>query len=43
MTDAKNASLPLPTATPVGYPRIGAGRELKKAEEAYWAGKIDRA
>jgi 5-methyltetrahydropteroyltriglutamate--homocysteine methyltransferase len=34
---------PLPAATPVGYPRIGARRELKKAEEAYWAGKIDRA
>ena len=25
-----------------GYPRIGANRELKKAEEAYWAGKISR-
>ena len=26
----------------LGYPRIGANRELKKAEEAYWAGKITR-
>ncbi|MDN5900818.1 MAG: 5-methyltetrahydropteroyltriglutamate--homocysteine S-methyltransferase, partial [Brachybacterium sp.] len=34
---------PLPRALPVGYPRIGPGRELKKAEEAYWAGRIDHA
>ena len=26
----------------LGYPRIGANRELKKAEEAYWAGKISK-
>ncbi|MCQ2068146.1 MAG: hypothetical protein MJY68_03475 [Bacteroidaceae bacterium] len=26
----------------LGYPRVGANRELKKAEEAYWAGKISR-
>jgi len=26
----------------LGYPRIGDRRELKKATEAYWAGKIDR-
>ena len=26
----------------LGYPRVGANRELKKAEEAYWAGKITR-
>ncbi|MBR6857437.1 MAG: 5-methyltetrahydropteroyltriglutamate--homocysteine S-methyltransferase [Bacteroidaceae bacterium] len=26
----------------LGYPRVGAGRELKKAEEAYWAGKISK-
>ena len=25
-----------------GYPRIGVNRELKKAEEAYWAGKIEK-
>ncbi|QJQ94536.1 MULTISPECIES: 5-methyltetrahydropteroyltriglutamate--homocysteine S-methyltransferase [Halomonadaceae] len=27
----------------LGYPRIGANRELKKATEAYWAGAIDQA
>ena len=27
----------------LGFPRIGAGRELKTALEAYWAGKIDEA
>lgn len=26
----------------LGYPRIGAQRELKKANEAFWAGKISR-
>ncbi|MDR5865208.1 5-methyltetrahydropteroyltriglutamate--homocysteine S-methyltransferase [Halomonas koreensis] len=26
----------------LGYPRIGADRELKKATEAYWKGDIDR-
>ncbi|WP_394216125.1 5-methyltetrahydropteroyltriglutamate--homocysteine S-methyltransferase [Brachybacterium vulturis] len=34
---------PLPAATPLGYPRIGPDRELKKVEEAYWAGRIDHA
>lgn len=28
-------------ATVLGFPRIGANRELKKASEAYWAGKVD--
>ena len=28
-------------ATVYGYPRQGADRELKKATEAYWAGRID--
>ncbi|WP_344619581.1 5-methyltetrahydropteroyltriglutamate--homocysteine S-methyltransferase [Dactylosporangium salmoneum] len=28
-------------STVLGYPRIGGNRELKKAVEAYWAGKID--
>jgi 5-methyltetrahydropteroyltriglutamate--homocysteine methyltransferase len=28
-------------STVLGYPRVGANRELKKAVEAYWAGKID--
>ena len=27
-------------ATCLGFPRIGADRELKKALEAFWAGKI---
>ena len=27
----------------LGYPRIGKHRELKRAVEAYWAGKIDEA
>src|SRR5690606_25145855 len=26
----------------LGYPRIGAQRELKKASEAFWSGKITR-
>jgi 5-methyltetrahydropteroyltriglutamate--homocysteine methyltransferase len=33
----------LPTATILGYPRIGRRRELKHAVEAYWAGRIDAA
>jgi 5-methyltetrahydropteroyltriglutamate--homocysteine methyltransferase len=28
-------------STVLGYPRIGPHRELKKAVEAYWAGKLD--
>lgn len=32
----------LPTAT-IGYPRIGKNRELKKALEAYWQGKLEPA
>lgn len=34
---------PFPAASILGYPRIGRRRELKKAVEAYWAGKIDAA
>ena len=34
-------STPFPTGTILGYPRIGRRRELKKAVEAFWAGKID--
>ena len=30
-------SNPLPTATILGYPRIGENRELKRALESYWA------
>ena len=32
-----------PTGTILGYPRIGRRRELKRAVEAFWAGKIDVA
>ena len=31
------------TATILGSPRIGPNRELKRAVEGYWAGRIDRA
>src|SRR5688572_190587 len=34
---------PFGQSTVLGYPRIGANRELKKAVEAYWAGTIDAA
>jgi 5-methyltetrahydropteroyltriglutamate--homocysteine methyltransferase len=33
---------PFPAATITGYPRIGRRRELKKALEAYWAGRSTR-
>jgi 5-methyltetrahydropteroyltriglutamate--homocysteine methyltransferase len=32
-----------PTGTILGYPRIGRRRELKKAVEAFWAGKLSAA
>ena len=32
---------PFPSVTIEGYPRIGANRELKRALESYWAGRID--
>jgi len=32
-----------PTATIIGYPRIGRRRELKKAVESFWAGTITAA
>ncbi len=32
----------LPTATILGYPRIGRRRELKRAVESYWKGEIDQ-
>ena len=35
------ATTPFPKATIEGYPRIGANRELKRALESYWAGRID--
>ncbi len=34
-------SIPFGQSTVLGYPRIGANRELKKAVEAYWAGTVD--
>ncbi|WP_422742571.1 5-methyltetrahydropteroyltriglutamate--homocysteine S-methyltransferase [Micromonospora sp. WMMD754] len=34
---------PFGQSTVLGYPRIGAHRELKKAVEAYWAGTLDAA
>ncbi|MGN7148624.1 5-methyltetrahydropteroyltriglutamate--homocysteine S-methyltransferase [Arthrobacter sp. SAFR-179] len=43
MTEQKTARTPFPAASLLGYPRIGRRRELKKAVEAYWAGKIDAA
>ena len=32
----------LPSATILGYPRIGRKRELKRAVEAYWKGELDQ-
>ncbi|MFT4260242.1 5-methyltetrahydropteroyltriglutamate--homocysteine S-methyltransferase [Microbacterium sp.] len=32
-----------PAGTVLGYPRIGRRRELKKAVEAFWAGRLDLA
>jgi 5-methyltetrahydropteroyltriglutamate--homocysteine methyltransferase len=32
-----------PTGTILGYPRIGRRRELKRAVESFWAGRIDAA
>jgi 5-methyltetrahydropteroyltriglutamate--homocysteine methyltransferase len=32
-----------PTGTILGYPRIGPRRELKRAVEAHWAGRLDAA
>lgn len=46
-TPDRTAGLPLPQvplgATVLGYPRIGPRRELKRALEAYWSGRSDRA
>lgn len=33
----------LPTATILGYPRIGRRRELKRAVENYWKGQLDQS
>ncbi|WP_353809544.1 5-methyltetrahydropteroyltriglutamate--homocysteine S-methyltransferase [Agromyces sp. SYSU T00194] len=32
-----------PTGTILGYPRIGRRRELKRAVESFWSGRIDEA
>jgi 5-methyltetrahydropteroyltriglutamate--homocysteine methyltransferase len=37
------STAPFPSGTILGYPRIGRRRELKKAVEAFWAGKISAA
>nr|NLD41756.1 5-methyltetrahydropteroyltriglutamate--homocysteine S-methyltransferase [Actinomycetales bacterium] len=36
-------STPLPSATVLGYPRIGRDRETKKAVEAFWSGNSTAA
>ncbi len=38
--DSPTTAPAFPTGTIVGYPRIGPRRELKKAVEAFWAGKV---
>ena len=43
MTESNTPKTAFPAASLLGYPRIGRRRELKKAIEAYWAGKIDAA
>lgn len=43
MTSTTDTTPAFPTATILGYPRIGRGRELKKALEAHWAGRLDAA
>jgi len=42
MTTANTSSKPVTTHN-LGFPRIGARRELKFAQEAYWRGEIDAA
>lgn len=37
------ATTQFPTATILAYPRIGRGRELKRALEAHWVGRITEA
>lgn len=36
-------SVSFPVATVTGFPRIGARRELKRAVEGYWAGRVTSA
>ncbi|HKT56846.1 MAG TPA: 5-methyltetrahydropteroyltriglutamate--homocysteine S-methyltransferase, partial [Microbacterium sp.] len=40
MTVSAHPSAPFPSATILGFPRIGPDRELKKAVEAFWAGSL---
>ena len=40
MTEQQAAAPTFAGGTILGYPRIGANRELKRALESYWAGKI---
>ncbi|WP_172119244.1 5-methyltetrahydropteroyltriglutamate--homocysteine S-methyltransferase [Actinomyces faecalis] len=40
-TSSRIPTTPLPPATILGYPRIGANRELKRAVESYWKGSCD--
>ena len=41
MTTTAFGQSPFGQSTVLGYPRIGGDRELKRAVEAYWAGRID--
>ncbi|NKX92722.1 5-methyltetrahydropteroyltriglutamate--homocysteine S-methyltransferase [Sanguibacter hominis ATCC BAA-789] len=40
---AQGTNLAFPAATVLGYPRIGPNRELKRAVEAFWAGRVSAA
>lgn len=40
MTTPFHPTAPFPTGTILGYPRIGPNRELKRALESFWAGRI---
>ncbi|MGO2139001.1 MAG: 5-methyltetrahydropteroyltriglutamate--homocysteine S-methyltransferase [Leucobacter sp.] len=43
MTATEQPASQLPPATILGYPRIGRRRELKRAVEAFWAGRLSEA
>ncbi|KHK95993.1 5-methyltetrahydropteroyltriglutamate--homocysteine methyltransferase [Microbacterium mangrovi] len=40
VTVSVHPSVPFPSATILGFPRIGPDRELKKAVEAFWGGTL---
>lgn len=42
VTHFLGGGLTMPIATNLGYPRIGADRELKRALEGYWRGSRSR-